>query len=107
MKKMKNYTKITSQIRAKVTFNCPHFEFHKFPFDEQLCSLLMRPSHPGEFVLDGFLIISKTFDLAKANLQYMVKMLNVSDSPDKKYAQTYSAIGITFHLKRYICPYLR
>ena len=106
---MDGYTKMDSRIRAKVTVNCPYFDFQQFPFDKQSCSLLMRPKVTGQFLLAGSIILSKTFDIRKSHLQYMVKMENVSTSSpeDYKYAKKNSAIGITFHLKRNIYPYLR
>ena len=91
------------------TVNCPYFEFHQFPFDVQLCSLLMTPSRKDEFSMNGSLVISKTFDIKKAHLQYMVNTLKISEgpSPDYEYALKNSAVGATFHLKRHIYPYIR
>ena len=91
------------------TVNCPYFEFHQFPFDVQFCSLLMTPSRTGEFLMNGSLVISKTYDIKKAHLQYMVNTLKISDgpTPDYEYALKNSAVGATFHLKRHIYPYIR
>ena len=59
--------------------------------------------------MNGSLVISKTFDIKKAHLQYMVNTLKISDgpSPDYEYALKHSAVGATFHLKRHIYPYIR
>ena len=59
--------------------------------------------------MNGSLVISKTFDIRRAHLQYMVKTLKISDGPtqDYEYALKNSAVGATFHLKRHIYPYIR
>ena len=59
--------------------------------------------------MNGSLVISKTFDIRKAHLQYMVETLKISDGPtqDNEYALKNSAVGATFHLKRHIYPYIR
>ena len=59
--------------------------------------------------MNGSLVISKTYDIRKAHLQYMVKTLNISDGPtqDYEYALKNAAVGATFHLKRHIYPYMR
>ena len=59
--------------------------------------------------MNGSLVISKTYDIRKAHLQYMVKTLNISDGPtqDYEYALKNAAVGATFHLKRHIYPYIR
>ena len=69
----------------------------------------MTPSRTGEFLMNGSLVISKTYDIRKAHLQYMVKTLNISDGPtqDYEYALKNAAVGATFHLKRHIYPYIR
>ena len=69
----------------------------------------MTPSRKEEFSTNGSLVISKTFDIRKTNLQYMVKTLKISDGPtqDYEYALKNSAVGATFHLKRHIYPYIR
>ena len=69
----------------------------------------MTPSRTGEFSMNGSLVISKTFDIKRAHLQYMVKTLKISDGPtqDYEYALKNSAVGATFHLKRHIYPYIR
>ena len=69
----------------------------------------MTPSRKEEFSMNGSLVISKTFDIKKAHLQYMVKTLKISDGPtqDNEYALKNSAVGATFHLKRHIYPYIR
>ena len=69
----------------------------------------MTPSRKEEFSMNGSLIISKTFDITKAHLQYMVETLKISDAPiqDYEYALKNSAVGATFHLKRHIYPYMR
>ena len=69
----------------------------------------MTPSRKEEFSMNGSLVISKTFDIRKANLQYMVNTLKISDGPtqDYEYALKNSAVGATFHLKRHIYPYIR
>ena len=69
----------------------------------------MTPSRKEEFSMNGSLVISKTFDIRKTNLQYMVKTLKISDGPtqDYEYALKNSAVGATFHLKRHIYPYIR
>ena len=69
----------------------------------------MTPSRKEEFSMNGSLVISKTFDIRKTNLQYMVKTLKIADGPtqDYEYALKNSAVGATFHLKRHIYPYIR
>ena len=69
----------------------------------------MTPSRREEFSMNGSLVISKTFDIKKAHLQYMVNTLKISDgpTPDYEYALKNSAVGATFHLKRHIYPYIR
>ena len=59
--------------------------------------------------MNGSLVISKTYDIKKAHLQYMVNTLKISDgpTPDYEYALKNSAVGATFHLKRHIYPYIR
>ena len=106
---MEGHTKMDSKIRAKITVNCPYFDFQQFPFDEQLCSLHMRPRITGQFSLAGSIFLSKTFDIAKSHLQYTIRMENVSTrSPDDfEYTQKYSSISVTFHMKRNIYPYFR
>ena len=68
---MEGHTKMDSKIRAKVTVNCPYFDFQQFPFDEQLCSLHMRPRITGQFSLAGSIILSKTFNIRKICLKLL------------------------------------
>ena len=109
LKKMEGYTKMDSRTRIKVTVNCPYFNFQQYPFDEQVCSLLLKPMVTGHFSLAGSINLSKTYNIKKANLQYTIEMENVSSrSPeDYKYVQKKSVIGVTFYLKRNIYLYLR
>ena len=78
-----------SRVQAKI--NCPEFQFHWFPFDQQFCSIvlmLMTPK-PDDATLNGQISFSKFNDIQYAPLAYYV-----SNEPlSKKDTEIFEKIG--------------
>ena len=103
MTKMKDTTEIRNKEKVVLEISCYLFDFTDYPFDNQICSLIFKPSH-GDFKTNGSMDFG-TF--GKGHLQYKITYGNVSEGPDSDYALKYNGHGTTMYLKRKIFSYLR
>ena len=103
MTKMKDTTEIRNKEKVVLEINCPLFDFTDFPFDNQICSVILRSSH-RDFKTIG----STDFGIfGKGHLQYKITYGNVSEGPESIYAFEKSGHGTTMYLKRKFFSYLR
>ena len=91
-------------FNARSLISCPRFNFDKYPFDHQECSVILRAVTSKEsFELDGFMYTDSILEWSDFNLQYEVRNRSVFEGSDKDYVMQYNktAFGISLELVRY------
>ena len=93
---------ITTWFLARVKINCPDFEFHWFPLDQQICAVVLYPRIPDS-TIDGQVDFATTFDINDAPLEYDVThtTLQATDLP----ILPWSYLGTRLLFKRRTPPY--
>ena len=100
---------IQTRFQVQVKVNCPDFEFHWFPLDQQVCSVVLFSASPGS-TLDGLVDVVATLSMNDVPLEYDVtnKSIELRDLPNSGkslYGYQVSYVGTRLHFKRRTPPY--
>ena len=96
---------IEMRLQVKVKINCPHFDFHWFPLDQEFCSVVLF-SRDTSVRLEGEIHEVKTFDMDQAPLAYKVENKTLGQRDDATFKNTgYSYFGTRIHFTRKLPPF--
>ena len=96
---------IETRFLLQVKINCPDFEFHWFPLDQQICAIVLYSEKPDSSLV-GEVGIAPTLDMNDAPLEYDVTntTLGLGDARDLPNKQL-SYLGTRLLFKRRTPPY--
>ena len=101
---------ITTKGFVEVTLTCPQFNFDSFPFDEQVCHLIMY-SQQTFLNVSGIMKFLAQLDGQHSNVQFAVKSYPLEFKETETYPlfktkTPVSYFGLKLKLKRLVYPYI-